>query len=145
MLPWTPSKSLNGSLVLLDAKLRSLLGHVPDIEHVIVTTRCELFTIQTTLQATYFSYMTGKDRDKWVLLTNIPVADGGIDRAGGENVSVPCKRAHSTQVSFQFSDRGALSTVPELDNVLISSDSQIVAGGRRPSNTSNSNILAEVI
>lgn len=112
--------------MLFEGELGCFLAELPEVEHVVVSTGGELLTIEAPLKSTDLSRVASKSRYEGVASTNVPVADGGIERTGGEDVTVPGNGTNATLVALQFTDWSALRDVPQLNEVAVETNGQKV-------------------
>lgn len=120
------------------------MAELPDVKHVVVTTGGELLAIEAPLKSADFSRVASEGRNEGVGEANVPVADGGIERAGGEDVTVPSDGTNATLVAGEFTDRAPLCGVPQLNYVAVETNGQKIGVVRGESDGGNS-VVFEVV
>jgi len=143
LLPRAPCEGLDCSQVFLDGELWGLLLEVPHVQDVIVTARGELFAVEAPLETADFTGVVGEGGDEGFTEANIPVADGGVERTGGEDRTIPSEGTNTTQVSLQGANLGTSGNVPDLDFVGIVTDGEVLGGGG-PRNAADGGVFRKV-
>jgi len=98
-LPRAPSHSLHSGDVVLQSVARLSPLSIPDVEDVVVATRCELSAIGAPFQATHFLIVSLQSSNVMIGDSNIVIEDARILATTGEDVSVPSQSSNTSTVT----------------------------------------------
>lgn len=113
-LEGAPGQSFDGSLVRGQAVRGSICVRLPDHEHVVVTTRCQLRAIWRPLQSANFLLMAAQAIGDVIPHPHIMVQDGAISAAGAEGVIVPGESRDASSVARKIPYRSNSFSIPNL-------------------------------